>query len=142
MSKPHAACSLLLALLIGLTRPSPCASSLYNPPPPDMAYHHGGVLDGTVPVSVLYYGAFSPHHKAVLADFLLSLSPRSRPHAFGAPAAASSASVAQWPMLGLRHWVATVLEDEDGEAGCRGIALAAAGEGGKEGRLPWPWPWP
>ncbi|KAF7056845.1 hypothetical protein CFC21_064219 [Triticum aestivum] len=96
MSKPHAACSLLLALLIGLTRPSPCASSLYNPPPPDMAYHHGGVLDGTVPVSVLYYGAFSPHHKAVLTDFLLSLSPRSRPDAFGAPAAASSASVAQW----------------------------------------------
>ena len=62
-------------------------------------------------------------------------------------------------MLGLRHWVATVLEDEDGEAecrgqvatvlededgeaGCRGTALAAAGEGGKEGRLPWPWPWP
>ena len=45
-------------------------------------------------------------------------------------------------MLGLRHWVATVREDEDGEAGCRGTALAAAGEGGEEGRLPWPWPWP
>ena len=27
-------------------------------------------------------------------------------------------------MLGLRHWVATVPEDEDGEAGCRGTALA------------------
>ena len=39
-------------------------------------------------------------------------------------------------MLGLRHWVATVLEDEDGEAGCRGIALAAVGEGGEEGWLP------
>ena len=39
-------------------------------------------------------------------------------------------------MLGLRHWVATVPEDEDGEAGCRGTALAAAGEGGEEGRLP------
>ena len=45
-------------------------------------------------------------------------------------------------MLGLRHWVATVPENEDGEAGCRGTALAAAGEGGEEGRLPWPWPWP
>ena len=45
-------------------------------------------------------------------------------------------------MLGLRHWVATVPEDEDGEAGCRGTALAAAGEGGEEGQLPWPWPWP
>ena len=45
-------------------------------------------------------------------------------------------------MLGLRHWVVTVPEDEDGEAGCRGTTLAAAGEGGEEGRLPWPWPWP
>ena len=41
-------------------------------------------------------------------------------------------------MLGLHHWVATVPEDEDGEAGCRGTTLAAAGEGGEEGRLPWP----
>ncbi|EMS64393.1 Protein WRKY1 [Triticum urartu] len=40
------------------------------------------------------------------------------------------------PMLGLRHWVATVPKDEDDEAGCRGTALAAAGEGGEEGRLP------
>nr|XP_051191250.1 protein PHOSPHATE-INDUCED 1-like [Lolium perenne] len=93
--KSHAVCSLLLALLVGLTRPSPCTASLYVPPPPVMAYHHGAVLDGTVPVSVLYYGAFSPHHKAILADFLLSLSPRARPHAFGAPAAASP-SVARW----------------------------------------------
>ena len=45
-------------------------------------------------------------------------------------------------MLGLRHWVATVPEDEDGEVGCRGTVLATAGEGGEEGRLPWPWPWP
>ena len=44
-------------------------------------------------------------------------------------------------MLGLRHWVATVPEDEDGEAGCHGTALAAGGEGGEEGRLPSPWPW-
>ena len=41
-------------------------------------------------------------------------------------------------MLGLRHWVATVPEDEDGEAGCRGTALAAAGEGAKKGGFPGP----
>ncbi|XBH60567.1 hypothetical protein VPH35_115151 [Triticum aestivum] len=45
-------------------------------------------------------------------------------------------------MLGLRHWIVTVSEDEDSEAGCHGTALAAAGEGGEEGRLPWPWAWP
>ena len=38
-------------------------------------------------------------------------------------------------MLGLRHWVPTVPEDEDGEVGCRGTALAAAGDAGEEGRL-------
>ena len=38
-------------------------------------------------------------------------------------------------------WAAS-LGREDVEAGCRGTALAAAGEGGEEGRLPWPWPWP
>ena len=42
-------------------------------------------------------------------------------------------------MLGLRHWVVTVPEDENDEAGCRGTSLAAAGEGGEEGWLPWPW---
>ena len=44
-------------------------------------------------------------------------------------------------MLGLRHWVATVPEDEDGEAGCRGTALAAAVKGAKKGGFPGPGSW-
>lgn len=95
-TKPHATCALLLALLDCFTRP--CLSSLYNPPPPAMAYHDGAVLDGVVPVSVLYYGAFSSHQKAVLADFLISLFPRARrhQHAFGAPVAEEPPSVTRW----------------------------------------------
>ncbi|CAN6293757.1 unnamed protein product [Urochloa humidicola] len=94
-------CGLLLALLvIGSARP--CRSSLYHPPQPVTVYHAGAVLDGAVPVSVLYYGAFSPHQKAVIADFILSLSPRSggiqhqQHHTFGSPGPAPAPSVAQW----------------------------------------------
>ncbi|KAL6883688.1 hypothetical protein ACP4OV_011102 [Aristida adscensionis] len=91
---------LLLSVLIGFARP--CLSSLYRPPPPVMAYHHGAVLDGAVPVSLLYYGAFSPHQKAVVADFLLSLSPRvaaggrHQQSRFGTPGPAPPPSVARW----------------------------------------------
>uniref|UniRef100_A0A0A9DDA8 Phi-1 n=1 Tax=Arundo donax TaxID=35708 RepID=A0A0A9DDA8_ARUDO len=86
---------LLLALLVSFARP--CQSSLYHPAPPVVAYHHGAVLDGAVPVSVLYYGAFSPHQKAVVADFLLSLSPRGgRQSRFGAPGPAPPPSVSRW----------------------------------------------
>ncbi|CAN6283027.1 unnamed protein product [Urochloa humidicola] len=91
---------LLALLLIGSARP--CRSSLYHPPQPVMVYHAGAVLDGAVPVSVLYYGAFSPHQEAVIADFLLSLSPRGggiqhqQRHGFGSPGPAPAPSVAQW----------------------------------------------
>ncbi|OEL36912.1 Protein EXORDIUM [Dichanthelium oligosanthes] len=94
----YAGCSslLLALLLVGFARP--CQSSLYHPPQPVMVYHAGAVLDGAVPVSVLYYGAFSPHQKAIVADFLLSLSPRGRQphHGFGAPGPAPTPSVARW----------------------------------------------
>ncbi|CAD6212455.1 unnamed protein product [Miscanthus lutarioriparius] len=88
---------LLALLLVSFARP--CHSSLYRPPPPVMVYHASEVLDGAVPVSVLYYGAFSPHQKAIIADFLLSLSPRGRQpqhHGFGAPGPAPAPSVARW----------------------------------------------
>ena len=42
-------------------------------------------------------------------------------------------------MLPLRHCAATVQEDEDGAAGCRGAA--SPGEGGDDGWWCWPWPW-
>ncbi|XP_040383918.1 protein PHOSPHATE-INDUCED 1 homolog [Oryza brachyantha] len=79
-----------------------CESVLYQPPPPAVEYHGGAVLEGAVPVSVLFYGAFQPHHRAVVADFLLSLSPRGRDgqrqqqHSFGAPGPAPPPTVARW----------------------------------------------
>ncbi|VAI61116.1 unnamed protein product [Triticum turgidum subsp. durum] len=47
---------------------------LYRPDPADMlSYHNGAVLHGDIAVSVLWYGNFKPAQKAVIVDFLLSL---------------------------------------------------------------------
>ncbi|KAL5223668.1 hypothetical protein ABZP36_010307 [Zizania latifolia] len=100
VTRPRA---LLLAAAVVLgCLTSPCESSLYQPPPPAMTFHDGAVLEGTVPVSVLYYGAFPPHHRAVVGDFILSLSPSRREgrqqHSFGVPgpAPAPAPTVARW----------------------------------------------
>jgi hypothetical protein len=68
--------------------PSRRLMELYKPPPSDMLrYHDGAVLSGDIPVSVLWYGRFTPAQKAIVTDFLLSLSASAR----GTPP-----SVAQW----------------------------------------------
>ena len=88
---------LALALLLmssarrSAASPSRRLMELYRPPAGDMLrYHDGAVLSGDVPVSVLWYGRFTPAQKAVVTDFLLSLSPAPRGPAPPAP------SVAQW----------------------------------------------
>ena len=62
---------------------------LYQPDPATMlSFHEGGaVLHGDIPVSILWYGKFTPAQKSVIVDFLLSLT--------SAPQAASP-SVADW----------------------------------------------
>lgn len=61
---------------------------LYNPPASDqLTYHHGAVLSGDIPVSILWYGNFKPAQRSIVSDFLLSLT--------SAPSAAAP-SVAQW----------------------------------------------
>lgn len=48
-------------------------TSLYQPPPMALTYHGGALLQGDRPVSILWYGTFSPAQKSIVADFLLSL---------------------------------------------------------------------
>ncbi|KAL6912104.1 hypothetical protein ACP4OV_000909 [Aristida adscensionis] len=61
---------------------------LYNPPVSDqLKYHHGSVLSGDIPVSILWYGRFTPVQKSVVSDFILSLT--------AAPNAATP-SVGEW----------------------------------------------
>ncbi|CAL5037581.1 unnamed protein product [Urochloa decumbens] len=81
---------LALALLTSEARsvasPSRRLMELYKPPPSDtLRYHDGAVLSGDIPVSILWYGRFTPAQKAIVTDFLLSLSSTS-----------PSPSVAQW----------------------------------------------
>jgi hypothetical protein len=58
-----------------------------SPAPVTLTNHHGQLLTGNHSVNLLWYGRFTPAQRAVVADFLLSLS---------APAAAAAPSVAQW----------------------------------------------
>ena len=43
------------------------------PPRDEMSYHGGAVLRGEIPVSIVWYGQFKPAQKAIVVDFLLSL---------------------------------------------------------------------
>ncbi|CAI9116275.1 OLC1v1017373C1 [Oldenlandia corymbosa var. corymbosa] len=49
--------------------------SLYQPPPMALTYHKGDLLYGYIPVSILWYGKFSPAQKSIVVDFLNSLTP-------------------------------------------------------------------
>ncbi|XP_022773135.1 protein EXORDIUM-like 2 [Durio zibethinus] len=51
-------------------------TSLYQPPPMALTYHKGALLEGNLPVSILWYGEFSPAQRSIIADFLLSLNPQ------------------------------------------------------------------
>uniref|UniRef100_A0A0E0CRQ4 Phi-1-like phosphate-induced protein n=1 Tax=Oryza meridionalis TaxID=40149 RepID=A0A0E0CRQ4_9ORYZ len=87
----HAAIVLVSVLLLCSAHPSAGARrlmELYKPPPSEqLTYHNGTVLRGDIPVSVVWYGRFTPAQKAVVSDFLLSLTVASP---------APTPSVSQW----------------------------------------------
>jgi hypothetical protein len=78
-------------ILLCLARQSLCDGQdleLDDVPAPEALMYHGGpVLHGDIPVSIVWYGAFTPQQKAIVVDFVESLT--SKP-------AASTPSVAQW----------------------------------------------
>ncbi|GJN00289.1 hypothetical protein PR202_ga17710 [Eleusine coracana subsp. coracana] len=89
---------LVLAFLTSSARPSVAVGGaggsrrlmdLYRPPPSDLLrYHDGAVLSGDIPVSILWYGHFTTAQKAIVTDFLLSLS--------ASPQGTPAPSVSQW----------------------------------------------
>ena len=84
LSLAHGSLSLSLGLGVGGRR----LMELYKPDPSELlTYHNGAVLHGAIPVSVLWYGRFTPAQKAVVSDFLLSLT---------AASPAPTPSVSQW----------------------------------------------
>ena len=85
----HVAALLLLLMAVAVTTAPPSAAFLVQPQPNLLTYHNGAVLSGDIPVSILWYGRFTPAQKAVVSDLLLSL--------FATPSSSSRApSVAQW----------------------------------------------
>ncbi|KAK3128749.1 hypothetical protein QOZ80_6BG0465860 [Eleusine coracana subsp. coracana] len=99
MAKHMSSVVLLLAALVTTANMAAASSSvattsrklmfLVQPQPNLLTYHNGAVLGGDIPVSVLWYGRFTPAQKAIVTDFLLSLS--------AAPRESGPApSVSQW----------------------------------------------
>ncbi|TKW20465.1 hypothetical protein SEVIR_4G090000v4 [Setaria viridis] len=89
----HSALLLLLMVLAVTMGAAPSAAFLVQPQPNLLTYHNGAVLSGDIPVSILWYGRFTPAQKAVVSDFLLSLSAAPAPRE--APPSPAP-SVAQW----------------------------------------------
>ncbi|KAL6861273.1 hypothetical protein ACP4OV_016973 [Aristida adscensionis] len=90
-----APCTLIITLviLLGLARLSlgddQRELDAMQAPPAELQYHGGAVLHGDIPVSVVWYGSFTPEQKAIVVDFVESLT--SKP-----PASTSTPSVALW----------------------------------------------
>ena len=88
----HVTLVLVSVLLLSSARLSVGARSLlelYKPPASALlTYHNGAVLQGRIPMSIIWYGRFTPAQKAVVTDFLQSLTTASP--------TAPSPSVSQW----------------------------------------------
>jgi hypothetical protein len=85
-------CRRLVIIVLSLAKLSAESSrklmELYIPPVSEqLTYHHGSVLIGDIPVSILWYDKFTPAQKSIVSDFLTSLT--------GAPTAAAS-HIRQW----------------------------------------------
>ncbi|KAJ1258652.1 hypothetical protein BS78_10G091800 [Paspalum vaginatum] len=103
---------------------------LYKPPPSDLLrYHDGAVLGGDIPVSVLWYGRFTPAQKAIVTDFLLSLS--------SSPAPSAAPSVSQWwgtiGRLYLSKAAAAAAGGKDGAKKTTAARVVLAGQASDEG---------
>ncbi|MCL7048447.1 hypothetical protein MKW94_002015, partial [Papaver nudicaule] len=76
--------SLLACFLVLLSCCNSCfgsarkLTSLYKPPQMVLKYHNGKLLEGNLPVSILWYGKFTPAQKSIVSDFFLSLNPSSK----------------------------------------------------------------
>jgi hypothetical protein len=93
-STSHVAVALVSVLILSSARLSAGGRSLlelYKPPASALlTYHNGAVLQGRIPVSIIWYGRFTPAQKAVVTDFLRSLTTAA------ASPPAPSPSVSQW----------------------------------------------
>ncbi|CAO2211298.1 unnamed protein product [Urochloa humidicola] len=95
--QPHHHCLaliLLVAAAAGAGAATPRQLFLVTQSPVTLTNHHGQLLTANYSVNLLWYGRFTPAQRAVVADFLLSLS--SPPPAANSSSAAAAPSVAAW----------------------------------------------
>ncbi|GAB2295908.1 Protein PHOSPHATE-INDUCED 1 [Dionaea muscipula] len=64
-------------------------SSTLNSPATTVQYHNGPLLGGKVSVNLIWYGQFKPAQRAILSDFITSLSASSSTGSVGQPSVAS-----------------------------------------------------
>ncbi|KAF3337621.1 Protein EXORDIUM [Carex littledalei] len=78
---------LLLTLANSSVGARPRKLGLWSPDTNLLTYHNGGVLQGNIQISIVWYGYFSRAQKTIVTDFLLSLTSNPRQ---------PNPSVAQW----------------------------------------------
>ncbi|KAG9144285.1 hypothetical protein Leryth_016939 [Lithospermum erythrorhizon] len=90
----HNYCHILLSLLLlFVTLPyqsfaNPRMLSLVKPKPLVLKYRDGVLLKGNIKVNLIWYGKFTPAQRAIIVDYLQSLSPK-KPHTPAPPSVAS-----------------------------------------------------
>ncbi|XP_062233327.1 protein PHOSPHATE-INDUCED 1 homolog [Phragmites australis] len=117
----HSVLLLLMMLATSMTTSSMATRKLMflvTPQPNLLTYHNGAVLSGDIPVSILWYGRFTPAQKAVVSDFLLSLS--------AAPREAPAPSVSQWWSRIHRLYLSKAVAQTSGKNGAHGGAVKNA----------------
>ncbi|MQL73382.1 hypothetical protein Taro_005718 [Colocasia esculenta] len=67
-------------------------AALVEPRPTTLAYHKGRLLTGPISINLVWYGKFTPSQRAIVSDFISSLSSRSKPSS----AVQQKPSVATW----------------------------------------------
>ncbi|KAG9155337.1 hypothetical protein Leryth_023401 [Lithospermum erythrorhizon] len=70
--------STLLFIILSSLVPEPTMGALVQEQPLLLKYHNGSLLKGTITVNIIWYGKFTATQKAIIIDFLQSLS---APHA-------------------------------------------------------------
>ncbi|TVU28601.1 hypothetical protein EJB05_20123, partial [Eragrostis curvula] len=124
----HVALVLLVSvLLLGsarLTVGSRTLLELYKPPASEMLrYHNGAVLQGRIPVSIIWYGRFTPAQKAVVTDFLQSLTTASP---------APTPSVSQWWNTINQLYLSKAKSTQNGSRPAGAAQVALAGQAADE----------
>lgn len=109
----------VLAIFHFFVSPCSCArklTSLYQPPTMALTYHNGALLEGHFPVSIIWYGQFSPAQKSIVADFLISLDPHDQP-----------GNLTSFTAPSVSHWWKTI-QSYLKKAGKRGIQIVLSNQ--------------